>query len=240
MTELERAEQAENYVNRYFEFDDAVSINLENKEYLKTYIKDVNKIEEEFDIKKKTTRSIIILVIVAVVLFLLFLLALGIKMILVPIVVALFVLIPGIIFFRSLHKYRLDAARKHQAEVNDGIKEQIEILDLRTQQLEKQRDDYLTALRKKIDFIELDDDNIHDFGKIKGFIESGEAETCEDAVALYEQSQLMAQMTSIMSKSERKVEMDMEKNKERFGDPLELIKENKKKKKLEKKKKKEK
>ena len=60
--------------------------------------------------------------------------------------------------------------------------------------------------------------------EIKGFLVSGEAETCEDAVALYEQGLLMQKMTDVMSKSNRKpLDMDFKKQKEKFGDPLAQI-----------------
>lgn len=240
MTELERMELAETYINRYFEFEDGVTVSQENKEYLKTYIKDISQIDKEFDFNAKRNKSIMIVLAIALGAALLFLIPFHSRwLFLVPAVTFIFLTVAGIVLVTSLHKYKLDAAKEHQKEVNEGIKEQIEILDLRIQQIAKQRDDYLTALKKKIDFMELDTDYMKNISKIKEYLVNGEAETCEDAVAIYEQSLLMQQMTSIMTASEHKEdqEMDMEKNRERFGDPLELIKENKKKKKREKKKK---
>ena len=118
----------------------------------------------------------------------------------------------------------LTEAREHQKEVNEGITEQIELLEQRIKQLEKQRDDYLAALRKKIDFMELDMDYMHSIGQIKQFLVDGEAETCEEAVEIFESNLLMQQMSGIMSASiHHKQEMDIEKNKERFGNPLDLF-----------------
>ena len=37
-TELEKIDRAAEYFERYFEFEDAVTVSKENKEYLKTYI----------------------------------------------------------------------------------------------------------------------------------------------------------------------------------------------------------
>ncbi len=237
MTELERMDQAETFINRYFEFEDAVNVSYENKEYLKTYIKDVSKVEADFDVKQRAKRDIMICVAAAVLVFIILFIPLHKSAVLVPIVVSLFILIPGIIFVVSLNRYKLSALKQHQAEVNDGIKEQIEILDLRIKQVEKQRDDYFAALQKKIDFMELDVDYMKNIGRIKEKLLDGTAETCEEAVDAFEQTLLMEQMTSIIKKSETKPEMDMEKNLERFGDPLKVIEENKKKKKKEKKKK---
>ena len=120
-----------------------------------------------------------------------------------------------------INKYytqKLIETTEHQKEVNEGITEQIEILQGRIKQLEKQRDDYLTALRKKIDFMELDMDYMNNIGQIKEFMVNGEAETCEEAVAIFESNLLMQQMSGIMSASVHDKTMDIEKNKERFGD----------------------
>ena len=46
MTELEKIDQAETYFARYYEFEDAIRINKENIEYLKTYIHDNTYVEK--------------------------------------------------------------------------------------------------------------------------------------------------------------------------------------------------
>ncbi len=71
-------------------------------------------------------------------------------------------------------------------------------------------------------------------GQIRKIMEDGEADTCEEAVAVFEQSMLMQQMTDIMKASEKKEE-PQQSDLERFGDPLKLIKENKRRKRKEKK-----
>ncbi len=234
MNELDRISQAETYINRYFEFEDAVTINEDNKEYLKTYIKDVSKVVADFDVKKKITMSIGLCLLIGLVVFVLFFIILGSDLILFDIIAGVVVFVLGTAFVIALNRYRLTAAQEHQVEVNEGIKEQISILDSRKPQLERQRDDYLKALSKKIDFMELDIDYMKNIGKIKEYIVNGSAETCEDAVDMYEQNLLMEQMTNIISKSEVKP-LTHEENLERFGDPLKIIKENKKKKRKEKK-----
>lgn len=237
MTELERMEQAEGYIKRYFEFEEGVTVSQENKEYLKTYIRDVGLIEKEYDFKKKVMKSITRFAVVALVVALLFVIPFHHGALwLVPAVVFLGIFIGGSAITYSTHKYKRDSAVAHQKEVNDGIQEQIEILDTRIVQLEKQRDDYLAALKKRIDFMELDEDYMRNISLIREKLENGEAETCEEAVDVYEQSMLLSQMNNIMKSSEHKPEMDMKKNMERFGDPLKTIEEKKKKKKKEKKK----
>lgn len=241
MTELERMEQAEGYINRYYEFEEGVTVTYENKEYLKTYIRDISEIEKEFEFKKKVTKTAMNTAIWAGIFAGLLAIPFHKKFyLLVPIVCFVAIMVASIMISISVNKLRLEEAKKNQKDVNEGIKEQIEIIDIRIQQVEKQRDDYLTALKKRIDFMDLNEDYMENIGTIKGYLESGEAETCEDAVALYEQHLILNQMTKIMKKSERKIETDPEKNKERFGDPLKIIEENKKKKKQEKKDKKKK
>lgn len=234
MNELDRISQAETYINRYFEFEDAVTINEENKEYLKTYIKDVSKVVTDFDVKKKITMSIGLCALIGIVMFLLFFLILGSSLVVVSIIAGAVVFILGTAFVIALNKYRLTALKEHQIEVNDGIKEQISILDSRKPQLERQRDDYFKALKTKIDFMDLDMEYMKNIGRIKEYIVNGSAETCEDAVYMFDQALLMEQMTNIISKSEAKP-FTHEENLERFGDPLKIIKENKKKKRKEKK-----
>ncbi|MBO5447695.1 MAG: hypothetical protein J5994_00065 [Ruminococcus sp.] len=226
MTELERITQAETYINRYFEFEDAVKVSYENKDYLKTYIKDISQVVKDFDVRSKSLKYMGLCVLAAVVVFVLFLIILGVKLIVVPIIAAAAVLVLGIAFVIALNRYRLTAAQEHQKEVNEGIKEQLDILDTRIQQIERQRDDYLKALDSKIDFMQADVDYMKNIGKIKEYVQNGSAETCEDAVEMFEQSMLMAQMTNIIHDSEKK-SFTQEENMERFGDPLKIIKENK-------------
>lgn len=226
MTELERITQAETYINRYFEFEDAVKVSYENKDYLKTYIKDISQVVKDFDVRSKSLKYMGLCVLAAVAVFVLFLIILGVKLIVVPIIAAAAVLVLGIAFVIALNRYRLTAAQEHQKEVNEGIKEQLDILDTRIQQIERQRDDYLKALDSKIDFMQADVDYMKNIGKIKEYVQNGSAETCEDAVEMFEQSMLMAQMTNIIHDSEKK-SFTQEENMERFGDPLKIIKENK-------------
>ena len=62
-------------------------------------------------------------------------------------------------------------------------------------------------------------DYMNNIGQIKEFMVNGEAETCEEAVELFESNLLMQQMTGIMTASVHDKTMDIEKNKKRFGDP---------------------
>ena len=140
MTEMERMTQAESFVKRYFEFEDAIVVSNENREYLKTYIKDIDTVTREFNVDAKISRSIFASIGAALAVGLLLLIPChrG-ALLLVPIIAFILLAVAGIVLFSSIHKYKLTAAQQHQREVNDGIREQIEILDLRIQQMEKQQ-----------------------------------------------------------------------------------------------------
>ena len=220
MTELEKMELAECYINRYFEIADGVEISKENKEYLKIYIRDVSEAEREFDFNGKRNKSMLYVLGGALIFALLLLIAFHTGFfIIVPVFGFLTIAVSGYMIINKYYTQKLVEVRDHQKEVNEGITEQIEILQGRIKQLEKQRDDYLTALRKKIDFMDLDMDYMNNIGQIKEFMVNGEAETCEEAVAIFEQNLLMQQMTGIMTASVHDKAMDIEKNKVRFGDP---------------------
>ena len=211
-TELEKIDRAAEYFERYFEFEDAVTVSKENKEYLKTYIHDNDYVVKNFNIKNKIIKSLGISIGIGLAAFLLLWLLLGTKLIIVGII-----------------------AQK-QVEVNEGINEQIIMLDDRIKQVERQRDDYYKALEKRVPFMSLD--YMKNVQQIKQFLVDGKADTCEEAVDMFEESMLLQQMTDIMTKSET-IE-PVKDDKERFGDPLKIIKENKKKRKKEKKAKKDK
>lgn len=222
--ELDRMNRVADYISRYYEFEDAVEINKQNKEYLKTYIHDSAYVDRLFEKKSKMMRGICIAAGVAVAAFAISLIILGFKKIIISAIIAVAVLAIGIVAVVMIIKAKLNAAQQEQIEVNSGIKEQIDLLDKRTKQIEQQRADYKKGLEKRLDFIT--PDYIGSIDTLKGYLESGEAETCEDAVALLEQNMLLKKMSDVMTKSSRKpLDMDYKQQKERFGDPLIAIRE---------------
>ena len=206
--ELDRMNRVAEYINRYYEFEEAVDISKQNKEYLKTYIKDDAAVAKEFGLREKIFKELGKIGACAAVLGIIMLFIFGMSAWLLAIIVAVISFVLGIVVV--------------QHEINRGIQEQIEILDGRIKQTERQCEDYRKGLEKRLDFIT--PDYISSISTIKGFLVSGEAETCEDAVALYEQGLLMQKMTDVMAKSNRKpLDMDFKKQKEKFGDPLAQI-----------------
>ena len=70
-TELEKIDRAAEYFERYFEFEDAVTVSKENKEYLKTYIHDNDYVVKNFNIKNKIVKAVGISAAIGVAAFLL-------------------------------------------------------------------------------------------------------------------------------------------------------------------------
>lgn len=218
--ELDKLNQAEEYFNRYFEFEDAVKISKENKEYLKTYIHDDSYVIKNFNAFSKILKAVGISACAGAAVFIIVGLITGFKPILVSIIAFIAVTILGSVLGICMTQFKLTEAKKNQEEINRGIKEQIELLDGRIKIREKQKDDYYKALGERITFISLD--YMKYIPQIKEILENEEAENCEDAVAVLEQKLLMKKMNEIISNSETKPRTE-EENKKLFGDPLELI-----------------
>lgn len=231
--ELEKLNQAEEFFHRYYEFENAVTISEENKKYLKTYIHDPDYVVTNFKLKSKVMKSALISLGISAVVFLLLFAILGKDLIIVPIISFAAILILGSIFGFALNKFKLTEAEKNQVEVNEGIKEQIDLLEGRIKQRKKQRDDFAKALDERIPF--MSKDYAKYIPKLKEILENGEAETCEEAVAVLDQKLLMKKMSAIMNASDEPSKpKTAEENRELFGDPLAIIKENKKRKRKEK------
>lgn len=234
VSELERLKQVKSYFERYYQFEDAVTVNQQNKEYLKTYIRNQYDVEAEFDYKQKLIKSVPTAFIVGLIAGLL-LFALAEWTWWIGLIAFVAVTVVYILLSAGLLKKRLQEAIENQREVNEGITEQMNVLASRDEQLLRQRDDYYRGLKKRVDFMSLDYmDNID---QIEEILVNGEAETCEDAVAVFEQKMLLQEMSSFLSApAQQEVKpLDRAAAKEKFGDPLEVIRQNKKKRKKDKK-----
>lgn len=224
MNELEKMEQTVTYCKRYFEFEDAVTVNQENIEYLKTYIHDNDYVVANFDMPSKIKRSLKISLGGSFVFALLLLLICGLDLWYIPLIVFIIVAAAAAMFMISLQKFKLTEAEKNQVEVNEGIKEQIEVLTSREGQLIRQKEDYYKGLQEK-GLCAIPLEYMANAEQIRDYIKNGEADNIEDAVGIFEQQLLMQEMSSLMTEKAPEPVVD---NKERFGDPLEIIKKNKK------------
>ena len=104
-TELEKIDRAAEYFERYFEFEDAVTVSMENKEYLKTYIHDNDYVVKNFNIKNKIIKSLGISIGIGLAAFLLLWLLLGTKLIIVGIIAGALIFIGAGVFGIALNKY---------------------------------------------------------------------------------------------------------------------------------------
>lgn len=232
VTELERLKQVKSYFERYYQFEDAVTVNQQNKEYLKTYIRNQYDVEAEFNYKEKLTKSITPALIIGAIAGL-FLFAISAWIWWIGLITFVLITTGYMVLSAFVLKYRLDDAIQRQREVNEGITEQISVLESRDEQLIRQRDDYYRGLKKRVDFMSLDYmDNIDQLQEI---LENGEADTCEDAVAVLEQKMIFQEMNSFLAApvTPEVKPLDHETAKEKFGDPLEVIRQNRKKRKKE-------
>ena len=168
-TELQRMEQAQGYIQRYFEFDDAIKINKENRAYLQTYIHDEAYVVKTFNIGHQRMKAAFISLAAGLIVFGLLFAIVGADTIGVAIVggAAAFILLT--VFGISLQHYRYTEAKKHQVEVNEGIEEQLQMLKDRDAQLIRQRDDYYNGLQKRITFMSLD--YMKNIDQIKGYLD---------------------------------------------------------------------
>ena len=217
-------QQTVTYCERYFEFDDAVTVNKENIEYLKTYIHDNSYVVDNFNMGHKVRRSLIIASGAGLIMGLLLLGLCGLSLWYVPAIAFVIITIATAVFLISVNKFKLTEAEKNQVEVNEGIKEQIDALKAREELLIKQKDEYYKGLQEK-QLCAIPLEYMANAAQIKSYLENGEAETIEDAVAIFEQQLLMKEMSNLMTQQAPAAAVD---NKARFGDPLEIIKQNKK------------
>ncbi len=221
LTELEKIEQAQEYFVRFYEFEEAIKVNKENRIYLKKYIHDEEYVDEEFDLKSKATRLIVTSVVVGVVVFLLLWLMVGSSFILPAIISGVVIAVALSVASVSVQSFRLTQAKENQLEVNKGINEQIVILTAKDEQLIKQKDDYYKALQNRIPYFNLEYMNYID--QIKCYIENGDAKTCQQATEILEQSLLMEQMSSLMQNNDVIAENTEQEDKERFCDPVKMF-----------------
>ena len=125
--ELDRVNQVASLIDRYYQFEDAVDVNKQNIEYLKTYIHDGDYVEQNFDMKSKFLRDIAISAGVAVVVFAICLIFTS---LIISAIVGVVACVVCIIVFSSIAKARLNAKKQEQVEINTGITEQIQALEL--------------------------------------------------------------------------------------------------------------
>ena len=223
MTELERLKQAEELFHRFDLKEAAIVRNRENQEYLQTMIHDDIYVQENYDMKSKLTKEMGIVGCGMVAIFLIVLIIA--RNLLVSLGFASFAFIAGAVFFIALNRYRLDQTMEKQSEINEGIIEEIERLRALEPEIIKLKEDYAKGLETQVPFLSLSD--VGYIPELREYIESGEADTCEDAAGILEQKLLLQQLNTIMENHEIEkayIRNEQHQEKERFNNPLESIK----------------
>ncbi|MCR5122023.1 MAG: hypothetical protein K6B74_06350 [Ruminococcus sp.] len=223
MTELERLDHAEELFKRYELKEAKITQNKENQAYLQTLIHDDVYVQELFDMKSRLTRDTGIAGGGALVVFLIVLIIS--RTFLVSLGIAAFVFIGAMAFFISFNRYKLDQKMEKQSETNEWIIDEIERLRNLEPEIVKLKEDYVKGLDEEVPFISLSDEKY--LTDLREYIETGEADTCEDAAGILEQKLLLQQLNSLMENHEieRNYIRELEEHeKERFNNPLESIK----------------
>ncbi len=219
--EMEKLQKTQDYFRRYFEYEDAVAVNHENRDYLKTYIHTNTKVELDFGLKKK---NLIALGIAAGAGLLCGLIAMliagtsdfGVKNFIALGVTFVVVLVAVLVVLRNLIRKKFEQVWDSQKEINEGIREQIDELTRRCDTLEKQKVEYLKALEEK-QLVCIPTKHIKYADEIASYVKEDKVETVEEAVAMFEEN---VKLKRISKEKERKRKQSTASPAERFGNPL--------------------
>ncbi|MBQ4096428.1 MAG: hypothetical protein IJC65_08425 [Oscillospiraceae bacterium] len=219
--EMEKLQKTLDYFKRYFEFEDAVAVNHENREYLKTYIHNLSHTEEEFGLKRKNKIALGIAAGAGLVCGLIAMLIAGMDSFgaknLIALGVTFVVVCIGVNFLlKTQIRKKFEQKWDAQKEINEGIGEQIDDLSRRCDTLEKQKRDYLKALEEK-ELACIPIKHIKYAEEIASYVKDGKAETVEDAVKMFEENVALKKITK---EKERKRKQPTDSPAQRFGNPL--------------------
>ena len=219
--EMEKLQKTLDYFKRYFEFEDAVAVNHENREYLKTYIHNLSHTEEEFGLKRKNKIALGIAAGAGLVCGLIAMLIAGMDSFgaknLIALGVTFVVVCIGVNFLlKTQIRKKFEQKWDAQKEINEGIGEQIDDLSRRCDTLEKQKRDYLKALEEK-ELACIPVKHIKYAEEIASYVKDGKAETVEDAVKMFEENVALKKITK---EKERKRKQPTDSPAQRFGNPL--------------------
>lgn len=209
-SELKRIQETLDYFNRYYEFDSAIKVLRENRQYLETYIRTKHYVEDKYDAYGKTRKSMVAALIVAAVAALIVLLISGITSLeTVNIIVAVAVAAVcwcGVFFLcKTLIAKNVDKKWQEQQKVNDDIAVQIEEVTKRCESLEAQRNGYLDALDEK-GLIVIPSKYIIEAEKIASYVKEDKAKTAEEAVKMFEEEQNRLKERALAERKRREEE----------------------------------
>ena len=208
--ELEKLQSTLDYFKRYYEFGDAISVYQENRRYLGTYIHSRSDVEEQFGLRDKLKKAMLISLGAGAVCGLIALLIAGLSDFGLKNIIA-FVVTAAVVFVAASHVLKNIINKKflikweEQKDVNVGLTAQVEDLEKRCQALEKQQKDYLSALEeKKLAHIPVK--YIEEAETIADYVRNDKAETVEAAVKMHE-DMLAAKKAEEEEKARRAAEL---------------------------------
>lgn len=193
-------EETLTYFKKCEEFDDAIRITKENKEYLKKYVISADKVAVNFEYDKKKKIALggsggIALAVMGICL-----LAMGFSVghLIASVIVGAVFGGAGAVASNVLLSKKLDDLVSEQDKINAGITEQIMACDKRVESIKERKKKYLEALEDRnlvvipVKYMEIAD-------QIIDYVNSGNAESVQDAI-----EQLEEQVKLIRSKQESK------------------------------------
>lgn len=179
-------EETLEYFKKCGEFDNAIRVNKENKEYLKRYIVPAEKVAEEFKYKTKKKAAAGASVLAGLVVFGLCMLIMGTSGVIASAIAGGVTLVATMIFFFVMLSKKLTELVKKQDEVNAGINEQMIACDRRVLDLKAQKEDYLVALEDR-NLVIIPTKYVQVAEKIVEYVREGNAESVQDAIDQLEQ-----------------------------------------------------
>lgn len=188
--EMEKLQSTLDYFKRYYEFGDAIAVYQENRRYLGTYIHSRSDVEEQFGLKNQLKKAMLLSLGAGAVCGLIAMLiagmsSFGLKNIIAFLVTAAVVFIGANLVLKNTINKKFLIKWEEQKDVNVGLTTQVEDLERRCQQLQKQQQGYLAALEeKKLAHIPVK--YIEQAEEIADFVRNDKAQTVEDAVKMYE------------------------------------------------------
>ena len=201
-TELKKLDETLAYFKRYSEFDDAILLLSQNREYLKTHIRNADYVAGEYCLKERQKLAVSFVTCFAVVVFGIAYAFLGVDKIIIAGIVGVVSLIALIVAAMELTKSAFKNKLQEQDEINRGLTEVIEMYGSRSKQVEEQKIDYLRTLERK-NMVCIPVKYMKNAEEIAGYVRDGKVDIATEAIAMFEQNQMTKKMESMAAKKKK-------------------------------------
>lgn len=174
------------YFKKCGEFDNAIRVNKENKEYLKRYIVPAERVSEDFKYTTKKKAAAGVSVVAGLAIFGICMLIMGTSGVVASAIAGAVTIGAVMTFFFVMLSKKLTELVKKQDEVNAGINEQMIACDRRVLDLKAQKEQYLIALEDR-NLVIIPTKYVQVAEKIVEYVKDGNAESVQDAIDQLEQ-----------------------------------------------------